>query len=424
MSTTQLQRDVIGDIKVIDVDTHLTEPHDLWTHLAPPAGRSASRTCARSTAGRCGCATATSRRTWAVRRSILPDGEEGRRHRVPRVRHRGRPRRRRTTSTPRLEMMDRWASTRTIVYPNVVGFGGQKFNESMDPELRIAVRHDLQRRDDRDAGTVGRQRLFPMALVPWWDIDGCGRRGRALHAPRAARHQHQRRPARLGHARSRPARLGPVLGGLRADLEMPVNFHIGASRRRMSWFGHVAVAVTRRPGDASSAIGVGDDVPRQLPLDGRTCWSPASSSATRSCKFVSVESGSAGSRSCSRRSTTSAARRAPHTVEPAVDEAVGVLPAARSTAASGSRAGTSQPTIDALGADHIMFETDFPHPTCLYPDSLERGRRRPRRRRAVRPQAIAVDERCRSSTTSPSKQRTGVNETRRTRTARRQFAGS
>ena len=28
------------------------------------------------------------------------------------------------------------------------------------------------------------------------------------------------------------------------------------------------------------------------------------------------------------------------------------------------------PAIDSLGADHVLFETDFPHPTCLYPDSL------------------------------------------------------
>src|SRR5207244_365647 len=27
--------------------------------------------------------------------------------------------------------------------------------------------------------------------------------------------------------------------------------------------------------------------------------------------------------------------------------------------------------IDALGVDNVMFETDFPHPTCLYPNSLE-----------------------------------------------------
>ena len=27
-------------------------------------------------------------------------------------------------------------------------------------------------------------------------------------------------------------------------------------------------------------------------------------------------------------------------------------------------------TFEVLGSDNILFETDFPHPTCLYPDSL------------------------------------------------------
>ena len=27
--------------------------------------------------------------------------------------------------------------------------------------------------------------------------------------------------------------------------------------------------------------------------------------------------------------------------------------------------------IEAVGEDSILFETDFPHPTCLYPDPLQ-----------------------------------------------------
>jgi predicted TIM-barrel fold metal-dependent hydrolase len=27
--------------------------------------------------------------------------------------------------------------------------------------------------------------------------------------------------------------------------------------------------------------------------------------------------------------------------------------------------------IESVGADHLMFETDFPHPTCIYPDGLD-----------------------------------------------------
>ena len=35
---------------------------------------------------------------------------------------------------------------------------------------------------------------------------------------------------------------------------------------------------------------------------------------------------------------------------------------------------TLAPAIDHIGADNIMFETDIPHPTCLYPKSVERVR--------------------------------------------------
>jgi predicted TIM-barrel fold metal-dependent hydrolase len=29
--------------------------------------------------------------------------------------------------------------------------------------------------------------------------------------------------------------------------------------------------------------------------------------------------------------------------------------------------------VRRVGVDNVMFETDFPHPTCLYPSPLERG---------------------------------------------------
>ena len=38
--------------------------------------------------------------------------------------------------------------------------------------------------------------------------------------------------------------------------------------------------------------------------------------------------------------------------------------------------GDLQPVVDAVGEDNIFFETDFPHPTCLYPDPLGRSRTR------------------------------------------------
>jgi predicted TIM-barrel fold metal-dependent hydrolase len=32
--------------------------------------------------------------------------------------------------------------------------------------------------------------------------------------------------------------------------------------------------------------------------------------------------------------------------------------------------GNLQGLIDVVGEDNVMFETDFPHPTCIYPDPL------------------------------------------------------
>ena len=41
--------------------------------------------------------------------------------------------------------------------------------------------------------------------------------------------------------------------------------------------------------------------------------------------------------------------------------------------------------IDAVGEDNILFETDFPHPTCLYPIRSRAWRRRWRRSRPNAP---------------------------------------
>jgi predicted TIM-barrel fold metal-dependent hydrolase len=32
--------------------------------------------------------------------------------------------------------------------------------------------------------------------------------------------------------------------------------------------------------------------------------------------------------------------------------------------------GHLQHLIDQIGEDNVLFETDFPHPTCMYPDPL------------------------------------------------------
>ena len=53
---------------------------------------------------------------------------------------------------PRLAMMDELGIYAQIVYPNVVGFGGQRFVDVVDPDAQGALRDDLQRRHGRVPG--------------------------------------------------------------------------------------------------------------------------------------------------------------------------------------------------------------------------------------------------------------------------------
>ena len=171
--SSALVDEVIGDIKVIDVDTHLTEPHDLWTSRAPkgweervPLVREIDGhprwICDGNIIGNAGGAAV-----------IRPDGQkivgtEFLGFNIEDVHPAS------YDVDARIEMMDAMGVYAQILYPNVVGFGGQKFNDVIDPELRMlcaTLFNDAMAEIQERSG----QRLFPMAIVPWWDIEGAVR---------------------------------------------------------------------------------------------------------------------------------------------------------------------------------------------------------------------------------------------------------
>ena len=92
----------------------------------------------------------------------------------------------------------------------------------------------------------------------------------------------------------------------------------------------------------------------------------------RRCRWCRSRAASAGSRSSSRRWTTSCSRTRRST-----------RPSCRSCRRSTSgrnwyatfwfeeHQGDVQGLLDKVGDDRVLFETDFPHPTCLYPSPLE-----------------------------------------------------
>ena len=223
---------------IIDADTHLTEPHDLWTSRAPkgyedrvPAGPRDRRR-ADVDDGRRHARRGPARPAWSAPTAMKVPGTAFFQWNIEDV-HAAALRRRRP---PRAD--GRAGHRAQIVYPNTVGFGGQKFFTIEDETLRrlsVELYNDaMAEMQERSGG-----RLFPMAHRAVVGHRPRGRRDRA-HAPLGLRgHQHHDRAARPRPARPRRRALEPDVGGVRRPNDLPINFHIGASDSSLAWFGSV-----------------------------------------------------------------------------------------------------------------------------------------------------------------------------------------
>src|SRR4051794_20155982 len=156
-------------VRVIDADTHLTEPHDLWTRHAPAALRD------RVPQVRLIDGT----QMWTV------DGVTLGRASASSVVHRDGSRCRGTAfigwtfddahpaaydPAERLRVMDEIGVWAQIVYPNAAGFGGQRFGSLTDPVLKTLCA-TLYNDAMVELQDQGKGRLYPMALLPWWDVE-------------------------------------------------------------------------------------------------------------------------------------------------------------------------------------------------------------------------------------------------------------
>ncbi len=354
----------LAGLSVIDTDTHLTEPHDLWTSRAPrgyedrvphvvDADGQASWAIEDQVLGRAMPAAVIDRAGKRCRGSeflswMIEDVHPGA-YDLP----------------ARLAVMDEVGIYAQIVYPNVAGFGGQKFADVKDPELKlmcVRIYNDaMAEMQDASGG-----RFFPMALLPWWDIDAS-----VAEAERAAQMGMRGVNMTSDPQASCPLpdlgdRVWDRLWELCSDRRLPVHFHIGASQTTMVWYGTSpwpSLGDDQKLGIGSAMMYITNArVLANLIYSGLLERHPG-------LKVVSVESGIGW---------------IPFVLE-ALDHQ------ADETAAGSMDYLSLRPseyfkrqvyacywfekidvahTFDLLGADNILFETDFPHPTCLYPDSL------------------------------------------------------
>ena len=362
---------------IIDADSHVTEPR---RRVDGTGARAVPRPTCRTS-----CATA--RRTCGARRQAARRRSASRRPRGGR-RSRRSTRRRYADVPPaavrrasaRLRYMDEAGIWAQVLYPNVGGFGSQNFLTIDDEELKLLCVARVQRLPAR----LGVGRPAPAAPDRGDTVLGHrrdrARRSSAASAIGAPRHPLHRRAPAVRPARHRRPALGPAVGGRpgrRAADPLPHRQrrrHHRARRRPTATRTH-GVAGTRRTPRSSLFM-----------KNGVQCCDLITSGVLPrfpDLKFVSVESGIGWLPFMleADRLQLARARSGPAVSASRRRAAVGAVPPGVRDVLV--RAGRAEDLLDVIPIDNVLFETDFPHTTCLFgniEETIERARRRRRRR--------------------------------------------
>jgi predicted TIM-barrel fold metal-dependent hydrolase len=356
----------IGSAKIIDTDTHWSEPYDLWTSRAPAAyvdrvPRLAERD------GR--------RRWWfdgdiaiglPIASSVIdPDGgkvtgaaffgmDNDMVHRAC------------FDPEARVEMMDRLGVHAQVMYPNVAGFGNQNFLRSPDTMLRLVsvqIYNDALAEFQDATG----QRVFGMALLPWWDLDAAAGEIRRVHANGLRGIVTCSNPEEAGLPDMSQPSWNPIWE-LCSELAMPVNFHIGSSAGNLDFFGRApwpSYGAERKLALGSANLFLGN-----ARVIGNMIYSGVPDRFP-DLKFVSVESGVGWLPFFLEALDHQLLETAPNELD-FLSMAPSDYFRRQFYSCFWFESTGIKPAADFLGARCLLFETDFPHPTCLYPRDDDR----------------------------------------------------
>jgi predicted TIM-barrel fold metal-dependent hydrolase len=365
---------VATDVKIIDVDTHYSEPADLWTARVPAKFHDlvphqvgsdekgyawlvngdevlSARAGAGSVVNKDGSKTALwdwdiqgGRRVGDVHPASHDPGA-------------------------RVAFMTDQGIFAQIIYPNIAGFGGHRLMKLPRDLSKLIV--ETYNDAMAEMQEVSNGRLYPQALVPFWDVELAVR-----EIERAATELDLRgivmcsEPYSAGFPDLVDAHWDPLWEACTA-FGMPINLHVGASEFSMETFMNGAWP--------------------SLPYHRRH--------VVGSC-LIELHN----ARVLSNLLTSDLLVRFPETKWVSVESGIGWIPYVierleyqlRDTTPDGR--GFDQPfpselfrrqvyacfwfedvgprkLLDDIGVDNVMFETDFPHPTCLYPSAREHALR-------------------------------------------------
>ena len=357
--------DVLAGIKIIDADTHLSEPADLWTSRAPARYRDLVPQ-QRQINGRGRWVIGGDIDLGGTGASSVVDPQGEKTYGVGWMKLDVSEVHAASSQIPaRLAMMNRLGVYAQIMYPNLAGFGNQAFLRVQDPELRLLcaqIYNDAGAEHQEQSG----QRIFTMALVPWWDIDAAVQEVRRCAAMGLRGVVTCSNPEDAGLADLSRPDWEPFFEACQ-ELGMSINFHIGSSQREMDFYGKTSWP--SHGNETRLALGSANLFMGNARVIGNLIYAGVAERFP-GCKFVSVESGVGWVPFY-----LDALDYEMHETMPNDAKKLSLLPSEYYKRQFYScfwfeRTGLVG-AIAALGAETVLFETDFPHPTCLYPNGRD-----------------------------------------------------
>jgi uncharacterized protein len=358
---------LFDDVKVIDADTHYTEPPDLWTSRAPAQYKDRVLHVEQR----------NDLPTWVIddvefgfaRGGGVVDHDGGK---IPFVEsmakdidwvHPGA-----WDPKARLQVMDECGIHAQVLYPNIVGLGGHMLNKLVTDEalrrLCLEIYNDVMAELQEESNL----RFVPMPVMPAWDIDLCVRETQRCAALGLRGVNMTSDPEELGSPDLASRDWDPLWEAC-ADLDLPVHFHIGASNLAMDFYGRYfwpSQDEYVKPAIGGSMLfinnarvvintifaGIFDRFPKlkMVSVESGVGWIPF---ILETMDYELLENAPEQAKALARKPS-----------EYFPDHWYGTFWFERNR-------GDVQGLIDRVGEDNVLFETDFPHPTCLYPSPLD-----------------------------------------------------
>ncbi len=345
---------------IIDVDTHVTETPDLWTSRAPASIRDRVPRIETNKDG--GLSWIVGGTPMLASPGLTATAGVGNFKNPPKNYEEMHPGA--YDAKERLKYMDKMGIWAMVMYPNVGGFGAQEFLKLNDPELMLScvqIYNDWQ----TEWASADSRRLLPITSISFWDVE--------------AAVKEVRRCAAMGHKgilfTGEPQSFDqPLLGDphwnplweVAVELNLPISFHIGSGNMelgllesKMASYGRMA-AFTELSVDIflKNAMQLND-----LILSGVLARYP-------DIKFISVESGIGWVPFALEALDYQFHGNDVAEEHPEFDLLPSEYFARNVYACYWFEQLAPRRLIDKVGADNILFETDFPHPTSLYGDEV------------------------------------------------------